>query len=94
MCTWCDFDAGVVSGISTIFTVPPSTFDAREDQSLSIQRGAQLSHGASHYRLPLFPHLAILLFCAGLVTYFFTFNKVVACTALAVYSVIAALYFR
>ncbi|KAN0132257.1 hypothetical protein V8E53_010023 [Lactarius tabidus] len=42
--------------------------------------------------LPLFLHLAILLFCAGLVTYFFNLNKFVAYTALAAYSIIGALY--
>ena len=61
---------------------------------------AYLFNGVRNYRmeqvittLPLFLHLAILLFCAGLVTYFFTLNKVVAYTALAAYSIIGALYF-
>ena len=58
-----------------------------------------LFNGGRNYRmeqvittLPMFLHLAIQLFCAGLVTYFFTLNKVVAYTALAVYSIIGALY--
>ncbi len=61
---------------------------------------AYLFNGVRKYRmeqvittLPLFLHLAILLFCAGLVTYFFTINKVVAYTALTAYSIIGALYF-
>ncbi|KAI9454478.1 hypothetical protein BJY52DRAFT_1284540 [Lactarius psammicola] len=61
---------------------------------------AYLFNGARNYRmeqvitaLPLFLHLAILLFCAGLVAYFFTFNNVVAYTALTTYSIIGALYF-
>ncbi|KAH9021299.1 hypothetical protein EDB85DRAFT_432674 [Lactarius pseudohatsudake] len=58
-----------------------------------------LFNGARNYHmeqvvtaLPLFLHLAILLFCAGLVTYFFTLHKVVAYTALAAYSITGALY--
>jgi hypothetical protein len=60
---------------------------------------AYLFNGGHNYRmeqvitaLPLFLHLAILLFCTGLVTYLFTLNKVVAYTALAVYSILGALY--
>ena len=60
---------------------------------------AYLFNGGCNYHmeqvinaLPLFLHLAILLFCAGLVTYFFNLNKVVAYTALAAYSLIGALY--
>ncbi|KAH9058080.1 hypothetical protein EDB87DRAFT_962937 [Lactarius vividus] len=60
---------------------------------------AYLFNGARNYHmeqviaaLPLLLHLAILLFCAGLVTYFFTLHEVVAYTALAVYSVTGAFY--
>ncbi|KAH9168361.1 hypothetical protein EDB89DRAFT_1587246 [Lactarius sanguifluus] len=60
---------------------------------------AYLFNGARNYHmeqvitaLPLFLHLAILLFCAGLVTYFFTLHKVVAYVALAAYSITGALY--
>lgn len=60
---------------------------------------AYLFNGGCNYHmeqvinaLPLFLHLAILLFCAGLVTYFFNLNKVVAYTVLAAYSIIGALY--
>ncbi|KAF8264563.1 hypothetical protein EI94DRAFT_458624 [Lactarius quietus] len=61
---------------------------------------AYLFNGGRNYRmeqvinaLPLFLHLAIMLFCAGLITYFFNLNKVLAYTALAAYSIIGALYF-
>ena len=61
---------------------------------------AYLFNGGRNYHmeqvinaLPLFLHLAILLFCAGLVTYFFNLNKVVAYTALAACSVVGAIYF-
>ncbi|KAI9435049.1 hypothetical protein H4582DRAFT_700243 [Lactarius indigo] len=60
---------------------------------------AYLFNGARNYHmeqvitaLPLFLHLAILLFCAGLVTYFFTLHKVVAYTALTAYSISGASY--
>ena len=42
--------------------------------------------------IPLLLHLAILLFGAGLITCFFTFNNVVAYTALVAYSIAGTLY--
>ena len=54
-CTRGDFGAGVVSTIPAIFTVPSSTLDAREDQRLSIQRSAPLSHEESDHRRPTVP---------------------------------------
>ena len=60
---------------------------------------AYLFNGLSEYRLdqvisaiPLLLHLAILLFGAGMITYFFAFNAVVAYTALAAYSTAGTLY--
>ncbi|KAH9976527.1 hypothetical protein BJV74DRAFT_718300, partial [Russula compacta] len=60
---------------------------------------AYLFNGLNQYRLdqvisaiPLLLHLAILLFSAGLITCFFTFNRVVAYTALVAFSVVGALY--
>jgi len=42
--------------------------------------------------IPLLLHLAILLFGAGLITCFFTFNNVVAYTALVAYAIAGTLY--
>lgn len=60
---------------------------------------AYLFNGLNQYRLdqvisaiPLLLHLAILLFSAGLTTYFFAFNRIVAYTALVAFSVVGALY--
>ncbi len=60
---------------------------------------ARLFNGVHKYRmeqvialLPQFLHLAIMLFCAGLVTYFFTFSKVIAYSSLALFSIIVASY--
>ncbi|KAI9508973.1 hypothetical protein F5148DRAFT_822289 [Russula earlei] len=60
---------------------------------------AYLFDGLSRYRLdqvidgiPLLLHLSILLFGAGLITYFFSFHNIVAYTALAAYSVVGTLY--
>ncbi len=55
--------------------------------------------GLSQHRLdqvisaiPLLLHLGLLLFGAGLITYFFSLNDVVAYTALVVYSIFGAVY--
>ena len=60
---------------------------------------AYLFDGLSKYRLgqvisaiPSLLHLAILLFGAGMITYFFAFNTVVAYTALVAYSTAGTLY--
>lgn len=60
---------------------------------------AYLFNGLSEYRLdqvisaiPLLLHLAILLFGAGMITYLFAFNAIVAYTALVAYSTTGTLY--
>ena len=60
---------------------------------------AYLFNGLSQHRLdhvisaiPLLLHLSLLLFGAGLITYFFSLNDVVAYTALVGYSVVGAVY--
>lgn len=60
---------------------------------------AYLFNGLSGYRsdqvisaIPLLLHLAILLFGAGMIAYFFAFNTVLAYTALVAYSTAGTLY--
>jgi hypothetical protein len=60
---------------------------------------AYLFDGLSQYHLdqvisaiPLFLHLGLLLFGAGLITCFFSLNNVVAYTVLVAYSIVGALY--
>ncbi|KAI0294064.1 hypothetical protein B0F90DRAFT_1759071 [Multifurca ochricompacta] len=61
---------------------------------------AYLFNGLNNYRfdqvvttIPLLLHLAILLFGAGLVTYFLTLNNILAYTTLGAYSIIGTVYF-
>ena len=60
---------------------------------------AYLFDGLSQHRLdkvinaiPLLLHLSLLLFGAGLITWFFSLNGIVAYTALFVYSIVGAVY--
>jgi hypothetical protein len=60
---------------------------------------AYLFNGLRGYRLdqvisaiPILLHLAILIFGAGLITYFFAFNNIVAYAALVAYSIAGTLY--